>query len=290
MTAFFLVCLLVSAEPTGLPPATDVASFLQEISVTLKAGSSQGSGAMIIITVDGKPKTFCLTAYHVISSLREVKEVITSDGSKKTLVTFKEPEIVQEEIEDGSRVGERKMLARIITCSEKEDVALLQIRKQGFARVGVVFYKDTVVPKVGLDLYHCGSPGGQEIGANSVTPGIIAQIGRRFPEFTGEFDQVTCAALPGSSGGGVYLRDGRYIGMLTMGIRGADAFHYIIPIRRLKAWAEKMKISWILGIGTVPTQNEIDKIPVEDSSIHFNAHAPSKSPSTNLYQPVINVR
>ena len=269
---FVLCCLSASAaEPvkTKLPVKDKVAAYLQEISVTFKAGGTQGSGTMVIVPVDGKDTTFCWTAHHVVDGLRSVKEVITADGAKRQVVTFRDAEIVQEEIEDGSRVGERKMLAKLITCSEKEDLALLRIRKKGFARVSAVFYADSGIPPVGTDLYHCGSPGGQDIGANSVTSGIIAQVGRLFPEWPGEFDQVTTPAMGGSSGGGLYLRDGRYIGMLTLGIRGADAFHYIVPIRRIRAWAEKMHVAWALGVGDGPTEKDLEKIPVEDAGVKF---------------------
>jgi S1-C subfamily serine protease len=261
-----VVLVLLGADKPKLPAAGDVAAYLQEISVTLKSGYSQGSGTMVIVQVDGKPITFVWTAHHVIAGLRESKEVIAPDGTKRHVVSFKDADIVQEEIENGARVGERKMLARVVTCSEKEDLALLQVRKAAFARQSAVFHTETVVPKVGSDLYHCGSPGGQEIGANSVTPGIVSQIGRRFPEFPGEFDQVSCAALPGSSGGGVFFRNGTYIGMITLGVRGADSFHYIVPIRRIKSWAEKMQVQWALGVGDPPSQTTIDKIAVEDSA------------------------
>jgi len=280
MRCVVLIALLLVSCPSwgaeqpktpALPPADSVAEFLQEISVTLKCNDGQGSGTMVVVPVNGKDRTFIWTAYHVIADLRAVKEVITPDGTKRQAVTFHEPEIVQEEIEDGARVGERKMLTRVVTCSEKEDLALLEVRKQGFARASAVFYLDKAVPKVGSDLWACGSPGGQEIGANSVTTGVISQIGRRFPEYPGEFDQVSCQGLPGSSGCGVYLRDGRFIGMLTMGIRGSDSFHYIVPLRRIKAWAEKMHVGWALGIGLPPTQADLDKIPIEDSGTMFKS-------------------
>ena len=255
----------------ALPQKDDVAAYLQEISVTIKAGSAQGSGTLLVVHVDGKPVTFCWTAAHVVASLRSQKEVVTADGQTRKAITFSDPEIVQEEIEDGSRVGERKMLAKVLLYSDKEDLAILRVRKKGFARTSVVFSNLKVAPKVGSELFHCGSPGGQEVGANSVTPGIVAQVGRIFPERFGDFDQVTCAAMGGSSGGGVYLRDGHYIGMLTLGITGADSFHYIVPIRRMRNWAEKQHVLWAIGEGKTPTEDELSKIPVEDPGARFSA-------------------
>jgi S1-C subfamily serine protease len=292
LSSFFAILLVSSLGlAADLPQKDDVASYLQEISVTIKAGNAQGSGTLMIVPVDGKPVTFCWTAAHVVAGLRSQKEVVTPDGQTRHSVTFSDPEIVQEEIEDGSRVGERKMLAKVLLYSEKEDLAILRVRKKGFARVSVVFSPLKTAPKVGTELYHCGSPGGQEVGANSVTPGIVAQVGRVFPDRIGEFDQVTTAALGGSSGGAVFLRDGHYVGMLTLGIQGADSFHYIVPIRRMRAWAEKQKVLWAMGEGKPPTEDELSKISVEDPGAKFTPEkkdSPTPAPpAPKLSQPVL---
>ena len=108
------VLLLCAAPAVGqLPPADRVAEYLQNISVTLKSNSAQGSGTLIIVPIEGKPTTFCWTAAHVIDGQRKVKEIIAPDGTTKKVVTFDDPQIVQELIEDGRRVGELKMDARV---------------------------------------------------------------------------------------------------------------------------------------------------------------------------------
>ena len=78
-----------------------------------------------------------------------------------------------------------------------------------------------------------------QTGANSMTDGIMSQHGRLINKK--EFDQVTVVAFPGSSGGGVYLENGLYVGMLVRGAR-TQGFNLIVPIRRIRAWAEKANV------------------------------------------------
>ena len=102
-----------------------------------------------------------------------------------------------------------------------------------------------------------------------MTSGIVSQIGRVYPEIGKEvFDQTTVAAFPGSSGGGVYLEDGRYVGML---VRGAgETFNLIVPVRRMQAWAKKAKVEWALNDTiAVPSETELEKIPIEDVGHRF---------------------
>ena len=96
-----------------------------------------------------------------------------------------------------------------------------------------------------------------------MTSGIVAQVGRIHGKV--EFDQTTVTAFPGSSGGGVYLQDGRYVGML---VRGAgENFNLIVPIRRMVRWAEDHDIMWALDPSLkAPSIKEIKKLPVETVS------------------------
>ena len=62
----------------------------------------------------------------------------------------------------------------------------------------------------------------------------MSQVGRVLDLGSGGgtvFDQTTVTAFPGSSGGGVFLTDGKYVGML---VRGAgETFNLIVPVRRM---------------------------------------------------------
>ena len=127
----------------------------------------------------------------------------------------------------------------------------------------MTFYLEEKIPPLGEDLLHVGSLLGQ-MGANSMTDGIYSQHGRLIKSLNKHvFDQTTCTAFPGSSGGGVYLKsDARYVGML---VRGAgEGFNLIVPARRMQDYCEKHKIMWALDEKVkMPTEEELKKLPIE---------------------------
>ena len=249
---------------------------LQDVSVTVKAGGSEGSGVIITREVpvgDTKEKiNFVWTAAHVVARLRSVRNTIEG-GMPKKIVEFKDAQIVKELVENGRRVGEIKMDAKVVKYSDAdsgEDLALLLVRKRNFVDQNISFYPhDTPIP-VGTELYHVGSLLGQ-VGSNSMTRGIMSKVGRVLELGTGDgvvFDQTSAPAFPGSSGGGIFLTEasaenaGRYAGML---VRGAgETFNLIVPIRRMRKWARTQNILWAVDETlTVPSYETILKMPSE---------------------------
>jgi len=256
---------------------------LQDVSVTVKTWDGEGSGVIItrdiVVTSSDAEKpfkvkvNFVLTAAHVIDGLRSVRTII-KDGQSKKIIEFKDAQIVKELVEDGRRVGEMKMEAKVIKYSDSEngeDLALLMIRKKGFIDKSAIFYeaKGKPVP-IGTELYHVGSLLGQT-GSNSMTRGICSQVGRVLDLGSAGgvvFDQTTVTAFPGSSGGGVFLSErsgdkaGQYVGML---VRGAgETFNLIVPVRRIKLWAEREKISWLMNESCdTPPLRDILSLPIE---------------------------
>ena len=71
-----------------------------------------------------------------------------------------------------------------------------------------------------------------------------------------------------SSGGGVFLEDGRCMGLL---VRGAgETFNLIVPVRRMKEWAKTMKVEWAINDNVeLPSDEELKKVPLEDSGMKF---------------------
>lgn len=268
-----LGAMTIAAEPTPAPSSA-VPAYLQDISVTVKSGNAQGSGTLVTRKIGNDTVTFVWTAGHVVDNLRSIRKVVDADGGMKILVEFRDPQIVQERHQDGRRVGEQTLDCRVVKFSDAdygEDLALLMIRlKNSYPlAISAKFHSDlNYVPPVGVDLSHCGSLLGQ-FGANSYTTGVLSQTGRLL-EGSGAnkqvFDQVTAVAFPGSSGGGMYLKDdGTYIGMLTQGVMQLQGFNFIVPVRRIHAWAEKSKITWAIDPSVpMPSLAEIDKIPVEE--------------------------
>jgi len=248
-----------------------IADHLQNVSVTIRSEGtfSNGEGSGVIFTrKDSKGNTvnFVWTAAHVIDNLRSTREVLVG-GAKKTLVEFKDPMIVKEIRQGGRTVGRLQMDAEVLKYSDADDghdLALLRVRKFNFVEDTVTFNLSDDIPKLGTDLLHVGSLLGQ-MGANSMTDGIYSQHGRLIKSLNKYvFDQTTCTAFPGSSGGGVYLKsDASYVGML---VRGAgEGFNLIVPVRRMKDYCEKHKIMWALNPKLeMPSEDEIKKMSIEN--------------------------
>ena len=258
----------------GAEKRQSTAEHLQDISVTIRSEAqfSSGEGSGVIFTrkdSKGNLVNFVWTAAHVIDNLRTERKVLVN-GSPKTLVEFKDPVIIKEIRQNGRTVGRLQMDAEVLKYSESEDghdLAMLRVRKYNFVTGTVTFYLDKDIPPLGTDLLHVGSLLGQ-FGANSMTDGIYSQHGRVIKSLNKRiFDQTTCVAFPGSSGGGVFLKGedkARYIGML---VRGAgEGFNLIVPVRRMIEYCEKHKIMWALDPKIkMPTEEELEKMPAENT-------------------------
>tara|TARA_B100000700_G_C14985718_1_gene828730 strand:- start:485 stop:1477 length:993 start_codon:yes stop_codon:yes gene_type:complete len=256
----------------GAVEADSIPGYLQDISVTIRAKFSEGSG--VAFTRGGV--TYIWTAAHVVDGLRTTRMVVDpKTGTPRTLVEFKDAQVVKTLIEDGRTVGRLEMDAEVIRYSDAthgEDLALLRVRKKGFIEQTAKFHLDKKIPKLGTRLLHVGSLLGQQ-GSNSMTTGIMSQHGRLIGKTV--YDQTTVTAFPGSSGGGVYLEDGSYVGML---VRGAgEGFNLIVPTRRMKDWATRAGILWALDPDVkMPSEEELKKIPVEDVGTKFASGKPGE--------------
>lgn len=267
MKTILITASLLLALITNTQAGEEQIPGLLDISVTIQTGHGQGSGVMFT----RGDTTYVWTAAHVVESLRSTRSVIVN-GSPKTVVEFKDANIVQEFKDSGRTIGDSRMFAKVIKYSDSttgEDLALLQIRKSNFTTVSTKFYSGDI-PKIGTPLYHVGSLMGQ-VGANSLTSGVLSQIGRVLALSADGtvFDQTTATAFPGSSGGGMFLQaDGTYVGML---VRGAgEGFNFIVPVRRMRDWAKTAKIEWAMDQAVVmPTADELKKMVVEDDGTHF---------------------
>jgi hypothetical protein len=264
------IMMIVGGFSYGAESTAVIPKHLQEISVTIQSSGGTGSG-VLFTRKDAKGATVNLiwTAGHVVADLRSTREVVTPDGAKRTVVEFGDAKVVTQIIEDGRIVGRLEMDAEVIRYSnadDGEDLALLKVRKKNFVDKTVTFYMRNEIPDIGTDLLHVGSLQGQ-FGANSLTSGIYSQHGRLIGKTV--FDQTTCAAFPGSSGGGVFLKgDGTYVGML---VRGAgETFNLIVPVRRMQVWSKKAKVDWALDPSfTMPSDEDLARMPIEDVGKQF---------------------
>lgn len=262
-----LVCFLALCVPCY---ADGIGVDLQSVSVNVAAGRSQGSGVLFIAELGGRQTTWVLTANHVVDGLRSVKDVISDDGVTKKSVTYRDAEVVQERVSNGRGVGEKRFYAKVVSVHKQRDLALLRVRIDGEFHVGAKMYLDESIPEPGTALFHCGAPGGKDIGGTaSLTAGIVSRIGALIPDFGGSehgvFDQVTCSAMGGSSGGLVALQDdGRVVGLITLGLRGSDSFHWMVPSRSILEFLDEIGARWVVDPKAERPESEASlKMPLE---------------------------
>ena len=137
----------------------DLAQQLQDVSVTVQAGRSEGSGVLItrnVKTTGDKVEkiNFVWTAAHVIDNLRSVRTIIRQ-GRPVQLVEFKDVQVVQELVEQGRKVGELRMDAKVLKYSHSEngeDLALLMVRKKNFVDMNAGFISTDETVAIGKDL------------------------------------------------------------------------------------------------------------------------------------------
>jgi hypothetical protein len=290
-TMKYVLLALALLALTVAPAVASVPDDLQNVSVTIKAGRAQGSGTLVTRKIGDDTVSFIWTAAHVVDGLRTTRTVVTPQGTPRIKVEYKDAEIVQERQQDGRRVGEVKYDCKVIKVSDAdygEDLAVLMVRCKGAYPLSATakFHKDpNYIPPIGVDLSHCGSLLGQ-FGANSYTTGVLSQVGRTLPMKGANvkvFDQVTTVSFPGSSGGGMYLKDsGIYIGMLTQGVMQLQGFNFIVPVRRIHTWAKESKVEWAIDSSVpMPSLKEIEAIPVEDEGQSPGGY-PQRNPAGGL--------
>ena len=259
LSALSVMGAFAVAEHQTLPK--DVPAYMQEISVTIKAGFSEGSG----VAIDRNGTTFVWTAGHVVDGLRSTRKVTDpKTGTQRTIIEFEDAKIIKTLVEDGRTVGYLHLDAEVIRYSDSDhghDLAILRVRKRGAIKRSAVFYDEAKPPKLGTQLFHVGSLLGQ-VGSNSMTSGIVSAHGRLLSKKI--FDQTDATTFPGSSGGGVYrAASGQYVGML---VRGAgEGFSLYVPVRRMRTWAKRVGVSWALDPKVkLPTEAELQKMPIGD--------------------------
>lgn len=225
-----------------------VIDHLQDISVMVTADSGSGSGILVTRKVEDKDVTFVWTAAHVVQKLRI--------GENQ----FTDAKVIRQYRFNGSVLGELQLDAKIIHYSADEDLALLQIQKSNSFVDSATFYLDERVPAIGTDVYHVGSFHGK-IGYNSFSTGVVSQHSRNLG-----LDQTTAIIYPGSSGGGLFLKeDGRCIGLAVRTF--GPGFSLYVPSRNMQKWAKRSKVEWALDTSVpMPTAEELAKLPVEDAS------------------------
>lgn len=248
-------------NPASSQDTVAIAKKLQANSVTIHSGRGQGSG----VVIKRGDTHYILTAGHVVANLRS-EQAIVENGTRKTRIVFDDAMIVTELYEGNETVGQTGLRAEVVRYSNAntaEDLALLRVKKRGILNEGVEFYQGTDTPPVGTRLLHCGSLLGQ-VGSNSVTNGIVSQLGRVLNNTV--YDQSNVGAFPGSSGGGLFLEgNGQYVGMI---VRGAgESFNFYVPIRRINTWAKRNGVEFIINPKVeIPTLEKLRSQHIEETA------------------------
>jgi len=224
----------VAPVAPAAPTPAKILADLQTVSVLVKVDHGSGSGTLVTRQVGDVTRSYVWTAGHV------VREQMKSDK------TFKNVTIHQEFRYKGRAIGSSDVQAKVIAYSdpeEGEDLALLEILQDNFrpATVSATFDLTADLQEIGTKLVHVGCTQGLY---NSVSYGVISQTDVDLIKTGKMFDQTSTMAYPGSSGGGMFLEDGKYMGMLTRG--GGAGLNFIVPLRRILPWAKTMGVEWAL--------------------------------------------
>lgn len=269
--------LLMSFFLVGFAFAEDVKlDTILKNSVMIRCGHGQvGSGSLF----KNGSTMYVWTAAHILNADQRVRIVIdTTTGGLKATISYSDVEVVQPIYEDGRKVGEIGYLAKILRFSDPrlggDDLGLLQIYKRNpFPVEGVSFLSAKTIPKAGDAIWHVGSMAGEE-GINTPGEGMFTVAGRLRRDATPDekrnakvHDQISVPALPGCSGGGVFLKStGELIGILTHGPKIAvECPNFIVPARRIHEFAKRTKCEWAVDPKVKPPEK--DDHPIADCDL-----------------------
>jgi hypothetical protein len=236
LACFAIFALLVVAVPAGSLPDDQqkVVDHLRDISVTVRAGGASGSGVQVVRYIGKRQVEFIWTAGHMLS------DAPGPDGYPDAIV---EKQVFGP---NGATASRATFPAKVIAYSDPRsghDIAVLMLREHTRAALftrSATFDASTDPLRIGTRVLHVGSFFGQW--KVSYSSGEISYADR---EISGKsYLQLTATAVPGSSGGGIFLPDSRYVGNLVLG--AADTISFAVPVARMRKWAEETGILWAM--------------------------------------------
>jgi len=195
--------------------------------------------------------TYILTAGHVVEKAITFISAPPQPDEKhedKKIAKFEDVMVIVEREKDGIVTGELRLRCKIVKYSPVEekggnDLAILQPYEPDLLPYGArPLPKDKTV-FAGQPVYHCGSMLGELV--NSVTFGVISSTSRMLNNKP--FIQLSSTAMPGSSGGGIFVVDeGKcyYAGMLTRG--AGETINLAVPLKRIRESLAEWKMEFIL--------------------------------------------
>jgi Flp pilus assembly protein TadD len=149
------------------------------------------------------------------------------------------------------RAGRGNQLVSATLYAEDADKDICILTATGIAGTPAQFGKAAGL-KVGNPVYAVGAPRGLEL---SLSDGIVAQLRGGPPPLI----QTTAAISPGSSGGGLFDREGRLVGLTTLYVEGGQNLNFAMPVE----WIGEIKP------GRQPAAKGIGRTEWEKRSIAF---------------------
>ena len=184
----------LAPEPKGENSAARVFENTWRSVVVVHNGDTQGSGVIV------RPNVVA-TNCHVVDSRARI--IVHKSAARRADT-------------------ETDFSAEILRADRKKDFCLLKVQNL-WGVVATVRKYDTL--KIGEKVYALGAPQGLDL---SLSEGVISQLRK---SRSARFIQTDAAISPGSSGGGLFDRDGNLIGILTSKITGqnTEGLGFAIP-------------------------------------------------------------
>jgi S1-C subfamily serine protease len=165
---------------------------------------------------------FFITNHHVIANAQEIKIVINS--GEKT---------------------EKVLIAKVLRSDPEVDLALLQVKGENLPVLSLG--SDAGLVEL-AEVIACGFPFGQLLSTDrQMHPAISINIGKvtslRKKDNKLQLIQIDITLNPGNSGGPVLDQDGKVVGVVLAGIKGAGV-NFAIPVSKVHAFVEAPEISF----------------------------------------------
>jgi len=211
--------------PAAVEDDKALRQYLRSLSWTVLAVNEEGnwySAGSCTVTTDKNGVSWALGCWHVIRKSK------VGEGDKARYVGIR---IARPLFEDGQRIGDVLLDVDVVKASEEHDLCLMKVRKKAVGPQAT-FALDRKHVAVDETLYHCGSF--LKDYQQSISVGFVEGHGYRKDQASLPCDHANMTLYPGSSGGGVFTKDGVLVGVMIWGHGPTNAFY--VPADRILDW------------------------------------------------------
>lgn len=235
-------------------------TIVTEIKVINKADGKERPSIPVVscsgILISKEDQNFALTVAHpfiIPNTVVAIRSVIDTFGD---YTTHPETSVVQVTKDPSFKDIKEKVLTVPLIVDHENDCAVLLLKRK-ITDVKITFEDRVLNP--GETVYAVSSPFGID-GHDTITTGVVSYINREsFSEDNQKedvLDELSLIANSGSSGGGVFLQDRSYVGLLKgIGFFDGEKYplvSYMIPTRDIKKWLESNGMLWLINDDPIP--------------------------------------